>query len=1343
MGLAACTIVASFMQPPAFADDQVPPGAAQGWATKAKKASGADGAEKALQPPAVPGPKRKSVLGEGFQASDDVAWTSSGDGTGFHLLTAHAKDGYRWKTAATLSEPGFDTDTWVGNACVTGSGKHAAVAYAPRTFTNKPDLMARGAFTAVVDLTTGKVTKLPFQATLGYFSPGCGTSSKAVFSQFTDDESKENATRLVTVDGQSGKTSKPLKLTGQVTSAVPVRDGLVAARGASVVSMDTNGGLQTVAHTTAVPFQLMPDSDDGVVFLDRSADRDHQTQARVRRLSATQITAANPKDTGTPSTLATGEMTELDLVRSATGTVYITGTAATARHLPSVVKNPGGLKKDAVFSTRGKVAITTRWADGKDSRIRPDEALTARTVHIDLRALATGKSITLDAEPNSPIGGQKAAAAGHTVSPALLSAKASAQKRAAADTPVDDGRYCSVPRGDPRKQAFQPTPRQVEWAVNQAVIGKLNKHISRPADWKGTGMAAYKPQSLFPLRTMTGDPNGTPDRDDEYHVPSQVMLGITAQESNMWQATRSAVPGVTANSLIGNYYGIAYDADGSQNDPWKINWAKADCGYGIAQVTDGMRRHGHEKPEESPLTTTQQEAVALDYTANIAAGVNILIEKWNQTRGAGMTVNEGNPKFIENWTFALWAYNAGFHKESDKGENGGHWGVGWTNNPANPLWKANRTPFLENSEGKDDYSHAAHPQDWPYQEKVIGWAARPISSMFAPGDMQPGYRAAWWNNNSLRTGAKPANDLFCDASNDCSPGKIGDNDSNDPGKGACNLDNPSSPTHLYCWWNKKVKWKDCDAGAQCGNPVHRFNDTYTEQPDGNPYPPRCTPGVPSGTYVIDNLPDGTRPAGSDLRSCGNVSSAGSFSFDFADWNNTKPGKMDIHQIGAGYNNHFWFTHTRDPSTHDGTRMLTKGTWSLKYSMNEWVRIMVHVPDHGAHTQQAAYKIDTGNGTFDRTRVLGQERGKNSWVSLGVYKVSGKPRVQLSNATLDGTGDDDVAWDAVAFQPVGDKPKHMVAVLGDSYTSGEGAGDYSPESNKDHGTKQWNACRRSDNAWARKIVLPGTSKPLGDINDNWDYDAELGFVACSGAMTKNVATVPSGNTPQRHREGQFNEVLQVDSGVLSKDTTLVMLTLGGNDEGGFARAMQQCGSISNCSNDSGFLPKYKSIIDAMVPDVRSVLETVATKAPNAHIVLMGYPELLSRSTKCAGSWYYDMSEARTLAELVNYANAEQKKAVDGLRTGSSKLKVEFADPVNAFVGHGGCDDPEWINKIVIGPNGDGDFHEQDPAAEPASCLWGAANNKCLSRESFHPNSAGTTGYAAVMRKRLGDIGYTGS
>ncbi|WNI22736.1 GDSL-type esterase/lipase family protein [Streptomyces sp. ITFR-16] len=1286
-------------------------------------------APKPAAPSAVPGGQRAQVLGKQWRQAADRAWTTSSDAQGFHILVAEKSSGYAWKTAASLSEPGFEADAWIGNACVTASGDRAVVVYAPRTFTNKPELMTRGAFTAVVDLNTGGVTKLSVHSSLAYFSPGCGRDERAVVSQFTDDSSSENATRLVAIDAEAKKAQASLKLDGQVTSAVPYQGGIAAADGYSVVKIDSKGKRTRLADTTGIAFQLRTDHDGGLVFLDRRS----QGKAAVRRFVDSRS-----------STLATGRMADVDLTASSDGTVYITGQAKSSGRLPAAVKNPG-VAKEAVATTSGQALVTSNWANAKTSPADAD-ALSARPVAAEITTLSTGRTARLETTPGEVALSRGRIDQGRAASPALAPAEASPARTpssaAAADpnNPVEDERTCAVPRNDVRKQALQPTPRQVEWAVDQAVTDNLDQWISRPANWNGTGVTAYSPQVLFPLRALEGDPNGVPDGNDDWYIPSQILLGITAQESNMWQATRYAVPGVTANPLIGNYYGIKYAADGDQGDAWAIDWTKADCGYGITQVTDGMRK------SDTQLTTAQKEAAALDYTANIAYGADILASKWNETSKAGMTVNEGQPKYIESWFFALWAYNSGFHPQSEASSNSGKWGVGWTNNPANPLWKESRTPFLENASGADDYSHAAHPQDWPYQEKVIGWAARPISALFKPGDMQAGYRAAWWNSNAYRTSAKPPTILFCTEANDCDHTKVHDGSSNKTGEGPCKLPgdpDEKDPLYLKCWWHDSVKWKFCDAG-QCGNPVHRFNSAdYPEQPNENSsYPPVCDAGLPSGTLVVDDVANGTAPAGQSGHKCDVSRSAGTFSFTFASHNATYPGKIDLHQLGAAYGDHFWFSHTRKASDTDGARLLTTGTWSLGSGLNDWVRILVHLPDHGAHTQQAMYEIDTGSGTFTRTRYISQERKANEWVSLGSYKVSGKPRVRLANTTQDGTGDEDVAWDAVAFQPLGGKPKHVVAVLGDSYTSGEGAGDYLPETNKDHGTKQWNACRRSKNAWARKMVLPGMSQPVGTSVDHFSSDVELGFAACSGAMTKNVAYVPSGNSPQKFGEGQFNEVLQVDSGVLSNDTTLVMLTLGGNDEGGFANAMSQCILPTDCATDS-FLPEKKAIIDRMIPDLTSVLESIATKAPNAQIVLMGYPELLSRTVKCTGSLWLDMTEVEALATLVNYADAEQKKAVDTLRTGSQKLKVEYANPVDAFVGHGGCDDPEWINKVVTGPNGDGDFHDGDPAAQPGVCLWGVGDGVCISRESFHPKGAGTTGYADVMRKRLGEIGYTGS
>lgn len=75
------------------------------------------------------------------------------------------------------------------------------------------------------------------------------------------------------------------------------------------------------------------------------------------------------------------------------------------------------------------------------------------------------------------------------------------------------------------------------------------------------------------------------------------MLGIMAQESNLWQAEPGSIPGQMGTPLaaVDGYYGHQIDP-ASPESYWSINWDKSDCGYGVGQVTDGMRLAGHEKP---------------------------------------------------------------------------------------------------------------------------------------------------------------------------------------------------------------------------------------------------------------------------------------------------------------------------------------------------------------------------------------------------------------------------------------------------------------------------------------------------------------------------------------------------------------------------------------------------------------------------------------------------------------------------------------------------------------------------------------------------------------------------
>ncbi len=109
-----------------------------------------------------------------------------------------------------------------------------------------------------------------------------------------------------------------------------------------------------------------------------------------------------------------------------------------------------------------------------------------------------------------------------------------------------------------------------------------------------------------------------------------------------------------------------------------------DFGYGIMQITSGMPgAFGNVRGSIAPAS---QSSVASDYVYNIAYGAQMLVDKWNSTPRIG----NGDPSVIENWYFALWAYN----------------GWGWVNNPNNPRFARVGTP-------------AENPVTFPYQERVL------------------------------------------------------------------------------------------------------------------------------------------------------------------------------------------------------------------------------------------------------------------------------------------------------------------------------------------------------------------------------------------------------------------------------------------------------------------------------------------------------------------------------------------------------------------------------------------------------------------------------------------------
>lgn len=168
--------------------------------------------------------------------------------------------------------------------------------------------------------------------------------------------------------------------------------------------------------------------------------------------------------------------------------------------------------------------------------------------------------------------------------------------------------------------------------------------------------------------------------------------------------------------------------------------------------------------------------------------------------------------------------------------------------------------------------------------------------------------------------------------------------------------------------------------------------------------------------VVDSVPAGTQT----WSDCGTTTSDGTFQFTFSpDSDGRYEAKGDLAQIGGGYQGHFWYTHDRD-AAHlggDGGRMTVLGDWKLNSPLPEHqAQVYVHIPDTGAQTGEAVYQIVTPFGTVNKT-ISQYANESDKWVSLGAYRFNNQaPEVKLSNTNSTGTGDQDIAWDAVAFVP---------------------------------------------------------------------------------------------------------------------------------------------------------------------------------------------------------------------------------------------------------------------------------------------------------------------------------------
>lgn len=206
--------------------------------------------------------------------------------------------------------------------------------------------------------------------------------------------------------------------------------------------------------------------------------------------------------------------------------------------------------------------------------------------------------------------------------------------------------------------------------------------------------------------------------------------------------------------------------------------------------------------------------------------------------------------------------------------------------------------------------------------------------------------------------------------------------------------------------------------------------------------------------------------------------------------------------------------------------------------------------------------------------------------------------------------------------------HYVA-LGDSYSSGVGAGDYTSESG---------ACERSPHSYT--ALWATAHSPSSFVS-----------VACADATTSDVAS------------SQLS--------ALGQATTLVSITVGGNDEN-FKQIMIDCNLFGTaaCVSD----------VDAAEADARANLpgklgtlyDAIRSDAPNARVVVLAYPDFYDLAHDCVG--------------LSEKSRAKIDEGVDLLdritRVAAGHAGFAFADARAAFAGHEICDQHRWLHSLDL-------------------------------------------------------------
>ena len=224
----------------------------------------------------------------------------------------------------------------------------------------------------------------------------------------------------------------------------------------------------------------------------------------------------------------------------------------------------------------------------------------------------------------------------------------------------------------------------------------------------------------------------------------------------------------------------------------------------------------------------------------------------------------------------------------------------------------------------------------------------------------------------------------------------------------------------------------------------------------------------------------------------------------------------------------------------------------------------------------------------------------------------------------------------------------------------------------------------DSYTAGPLIPDQTGSPVGCLRSTHSYPflvsagagaAMFTDVSCQGATTADMThsqSVPLGTNPPQDN-------------ALSASTTLVTLQISGNNIG-FSDIIIHCTTLSltdpfgsPCKDyyTSGGTDRLRAKINAAAPKVAADLQGIHADAPNARVLLVGYPVILPNSGD--GCWpavpiaFGDVPYLRGVEKALNSMLASVTAAND----------ATFVDTYTASIGHDVCQAPgtKWVEGLI--------------------------------------------------------------